>query len=146
MIKNLKMKKSAFTLVELLVVIAIIGLLSTIVLVSFGPIRNTASDTAIKANMNQMRLAAEMEYSDTTPNSYAATGSRPDYSAALTAVEEANGTSSTVIDEFSADAYCVQSALPGGGTWCIDSTGYIGGDTDHDECDATAESFDCLDD
>ena len=123
MIQNLTRKHTGFTLVELLVVIAIIGLLSTIVLVSFGPVRNQAKDTAIKANISQMRLAAEIQYN--SASSYAATGSRADYISALAAVESANGTGS-VVDEFSASAYCIQSPLATSGNWCVDSTGYIG--------------------
>jgi len=133
MFQNLAKKRTGFTLVELLVVIAIIGLLSTIVLVSFGPVRNQARDTAIKANLSQMRLAAEIKYvNDAT---YVTTTSRADYSAALAAAEAAGG---TVTDEFSASAYCIQSTLPGGGSWCLDSTGYIGTTAN---CDAVG--YDC---
>jgi prepilin-type N-terminal cleavage/methylation domain-containing protein len=133
MIKNLKMKRSAFTLVELLVVIAIIGLLSTIVLVSFGPIRDNAADAAIKANLNQMRLAAEIQYNSVSPNTYVGTASRADYLAAVAAITAANGGTAPVAN-FAAGAYCVQSALKSSGSWCMDSTGYIGATA---SCDGT---------
>ena len=97
MIQNIVRKHTGFTLVELLVVIAIIGLLSTIVLVSFGPIRDQAKDTAIKANISQMRLAAEIQYN--SASSYEDTDTRADYMSALVAVESANGTG-TVVDFF----------------------------------------------
>ncbi len=128
MIQNIVRKHTGFTLVELLVVIAIIGLLSTIVLVSFGPIRDQAKDTAIKANISQMRLAAEIEYN--AESSYAATGAREDYTAAAAAVTSAGG---AVVDEFSASAFCIESSLATSGSWCVDSTGYIGTTAD---CDA----------
>ena len=111
-----------FTLVELLVVIAIIGLLSTIVLVSFGPVRNQAKDTAIKANMDQMKLAAEIEYN--AENDYSATDSRVDYIAAAAAAAAAAGES--VVDYFTTGDYCIQVGLVSGGDWCVDSTSYMG--------------------
>jgi prepilin-type N-terminal cleavage/methylation domain-containing protein len=121
MIQNLSKKRTGFTLVELLVVIAIIGLLSTIVLVSFGPVRNQARDTAIKANLSQMRLAAEIQYINDT--NYSNALSRADYLAAQAAATSAGG---TVTNSTTASAYCIKSTLPGGGNWCLDSTGKIG--------------------
>ena len=122
MMQNLSKKRTGFTLVELLVVIAIIGLLSTIVLVSFGPVRNQARDTAIKANMSQMRLAAEIQYINNT--NYQSAQSRSDYLAAKAAAESVSG--GTVTENFSPSAYCIKSTLPGGGNWCLDSTGKSG--------------------
>ena len=115
-------KHTGFTLVELLVVIAIIGLLSTIVIVSFGTVRNQAKDTAIKANMSQMRLAAEMGYS--ANGTYVGANSRADFFAAYNAAVAAGGTG--YVNNFSASAYCFHFTLPGGGNWCIDSGGNIG--------------------
>ena len=122
MIQNITRKHTGFTLVELLVVIAIIGLLSTIVLVSFGPVRNQAKDTAIKANISQMRLAAEIQYN--SASTFVGTNTRADYTSAETAVAAAAG--EAVVDFFSASAYCIQSGLATSGDWCVDSTGYMG--------------------
>ena len=55
-------RNKGFTLIELLVVISIIGLLASIVMVSFNTARNKAKDTAIKAAMSELRVAAEMSY------------------------------------------------------------------------------------
>jgi type IV pilus assembly protein PilA len=127
MIQNITEKRTGFTLVELLVVIAIIGLLSTIVLVSFGPVRNQARDTAIKANLSQMRLAAEVQY--VTDSSYENAQDRADYTAAKAAAEAAGG---TITESFGdGSAYCIKSTLHGDGNWCLDSTGKIG---DYDTC------------
>jgi len=136
MIQNLTKKQKGlalsspkgFTLVELLVVIAIIGLLSTIVLVSFGPVRNQARDTAIKANLNQMRLAAEIYYGaqcDAGTCTYVTTTSRTDYIAAKAAVEDASP--GTVTANFNASSYCMSANLATNASnhWCIDSTGVI---------------------
>jgi len=122
MIRNFTKKQRAFTLVELLVVIAIIGLLSTIVIVSFGTVRNQAKDSAIKANLNQMRLAAEMQFSNNA--NYMPATTRVDYIAAKNAVTAAGG---AVTENFAVSAFCINSTLPGaGGSWCIDSAGRIG--------------------
>jgi type IV pilus assembly protein PilA len=117
-------KNQGFTLVELLIVIAIIGLLATIVLVSFGPVRNQARDTAIKANMSQMRLAAEIAY--ITDQVYTNTNQGEDYLAALDAANSASP--GTLVEVFDADAYCISTTLATNASnhWCIDSTGKMG--------------------
>lgn len=64
-------EKRAFTLIELLVVIAIIGILAAIVLVSLRSARDSAYDAEIKSELEQVRAAAEVEYSKATGGSYA---------------------------------------------------------------------------
>ncbi|MEA3292887.1 MAG: prepilin-type N-terminal cleavage/methylation domain-containing protein, partial [Patescibacteria group bacterium] len=67
MIKRLN--KKGFTLIELLIVIAIIGILAAIVLVSMTGVKDKAHNTAIKAEIDQVRTIAE-EISD-SEGSYA---------------------------------------------------------------------------
>ena len=136
MIRNFTKKQKGFTLVELLVVIAIIGLLSTIVIVSFGTVRTQAADTAIKANMSQMRLAAEMAYS--ANGTYVGANNRTDYIAANTAINAAGGANYAA--NFNASAYCISYTLKGGGQWCIDSGGNIGNTPD--VCNTTSLTCD----
>ena len=61
--KNI-MRKKGFTLIELLVVIAVIGLISSIVLVAFGPARKKARDAKGQSELNEIIKAIELKYSD----------------------------------------------------------------------------------
>lgn len=58
-----------FTLVELLVVIAIIGILSTVVIASLGTARTKSQDTALIANLNNIRPQAVL-FADNNDGNY----------------------------------------------------------------------------
>ena len=138
-----------FTLVELLVVIAIIGILSAIVLASLNLARYRANDTAIKADMDTVRIQAELYYYDNVDasgnNTYGLripiVGSGINCSVgtnmftdstinrAIKAADSANGSggvfcSSQVAIGNSPSYYIIGAQLttPGSGWWCIDST------------------------
>jgi prepilin-type N-terminal cleavage/methylation domain-containing protein len=66
------MKRKSFTLIELLVVIAIIGLLSSIILVSFSGTRQKARDAKRYGDLDTIRLALAL-YHDAN-SSYPSTG------------------------------------------------------------------------
>lgn len=53
-----------FTLIELLVVIAIIGVLASVILVSVTTARQKSADSAIKANIDQLRKEADFFFDD----------------------------------------------------------------------------------
>ncbi len=56
--------KKGFTLIELLVVIAIIGILSSVVLASLSSARVKSRDARRMADLNQIRTAVELYYSE----------------------------------------------------------------------------------
>lgn len=58
------MKKNAFTLLELLVVIAVIGVLVAIILPNLAGVRLRARDSALKNDLNQLKIALRMYYND----------------------------------------------------------------------------------
>lgn len=59
-IQNRKIVSLGFTLIELLVVISVIGVLATLVLVSFGPAQKQARDTQRKSDLKQYQTSLEM--------------------------------------------------------------------------------------
>ena len=133
--------KKGFTLIELLVVVAIIGILASVVLASLNTARTKGSDAAIKANLDNMRAQAAIDY-DSNPNSYT-TGTIGNICTADTTITNAltqaaaNGPSgTTVVTTFAtaetattvncyaaAGTYVIEAPLKSSGYWCVDYTG-----------------------
>jgi general secretion pathway protein G len=70
-------EKRGFTLIELLVVLTIIGLLISVILVSFGPPRKEAKDVKRQTDIKQIGLAMALCYDDSDcggVNRYPVTG------------------------------------------------------------------------
>jgi len=125
-------------------VIAIIGILASIVLVSLGGARTKAQVAAIKANMDSMRLACELIYTDDL--AYTGCDSDSSFTAAKAAADAADPTGTWAINVGST-AYCIQRSLLGtvpsgcdpSNVWCLDSAGSVG--CTAVSCDAT--NFNC---
>ncbi|MCL4365709.1 type II secretion system GspH family protein [Patescibacteria group bacterium] len=68
--KGLFKSSNGFSLIELLISITIIGVLATIVLNSVSNSRAKAYDSKIKQQLDSFRIAAEMYFTNQSPNSY----------------------------------------------------------------------------
>jgi len=134
MIKIFKSKKG-FSLLELLIVITIVGLLSSIILSSVSQSRSRAYDSKIKQQLSSFRTAAEIYFSNQTPNVYG-----PAVSVCTAGifnnVSAANGTPGLYLDPISLpsfvqlvcqstdSAYAVKATLSSGAEyWCVDNKG-----------------------
>jgi len=60
----MKQSKSGFTIVELLIVIVVIGILASIVIVSYNKVQSQARDSKRKTDVSNMIKALELYYSD----------------------------------------------------------------------------------
>ena len=130
--------KKGFTLIEILVVIAIIGILSSIVLASLSSARSKGEDAAIQTTVSNMRVQAELLYSNignygpdvTLGNCSAATGnsifgtsttgSLKNLTADLITKAGAAANTSCVV---TGNAWAVAAKFKGNGAFCADSTG-----------------------
>ena len=118
----MKSKKRGFTLMELLVVVAIIGILAAIVMVSLNTARNKGKNGAVKAQMAQLRSAAEMFSED---NSGSFTGWCADGETAKISAGVVNSGGASFSCNESSSAWAAEAALAGtaAGYWCVDSSG-----------------------
>ena len=62
--QNLQAKKQGFTIIELLVSIVVIGILSTIMIVSYTGIQQRSRDTDRASDMTQLKIAIEKYHSE----------------------------------------------------------------------------------
>ncbi len=122
--KKMNKSRRGFTLIELLVVIAIIGILSSVVLVSLNSARNKGQDAKIESTLGGVRSAAEIEYSNATPNSYLNIFTGVTVTPYLTSLSGLT----TFYYTASSTGYAIAATLIGntGKSWCVDSNGNAG--------------------
>ncbi|MEK7104247.1 MAG: type II secretion system protein [Patescibacteria group bacterium] len=119
-----------FTLIELLVVIAIIGILASIVLVSFPTASKKANDARIISSMNQVRILMISHYVENNSFSTFSIVS-PFFPAELGPIVAditAKSVAPTIVRNAGNTAACVHVKLNANPTYsyCIDSTGTAG--------------------
>jgi prepilin-type N-terminal cleavage/methylation domain-containing protein len=119
--KTKKRKKRGFTLMELLVVVAIIGILAAIVLVSLNSARNKGKNAAIKAQMAQLRSAAELFNEDN--GDFTGWCADAEEGRISQGAIDAGGTGYDCDETDSAWAAEITLVGTGAGNWCTDSTG-----------------------
>ena len=120
--------KKGFTLIELLVVLAVIAVIASVLLINFASTNNKAKASKIKFAMSQIRTGMESFYSIGNTYTGGCAGGTDCNKLKLDIV--ANGGTGVVQNIttilVSPSKYCLKYNLPGGGSWCIDYTGYAG--------------------
>ncbi|OHA88733.1 MAG: hypothetical protein A2653_00345 [Candidatus Zambryskibacteria bacterium RIFCSPHIGHO2_01_FULL_43_25] len=139
------MARNGFTLIELLVVIAIVGILSSVVLTSLNDSRSKAANSAIKSNLGNIRVYAELYYdTNTSYGNYplgvcpsSGSGSMfhdPTILAAINSANNASGNSNgsrcAIIDFAWAISIPLKKSEGAFNHWCVDSKASLKGKTD----------------
>ncbi len=129
------MLRKGFTLIELMVVIAVIGILSSIVLVTYPAAQDRANDGVIMTDAAQMRVQAEIVYDEDGSYEHLTKATvDPVIDALVTDAESHDGAGAGFDFHYTADGsdytdYCAIITLNSGDQWCIDSN-YSAGSTD----------------
>jgi len=118
------MLRKGFTLIELMVVIAVIGILSSLVLVTYPTAQGRANDGVIMSDADQIRVAAEVFRG--INGSYSGLAADPDVAALVADADSRNGAETDFAFHFTVDAatytdYCAVIEMNSGQFWCVDS-------------------------
>jgi prepilin-type N-terminal cleavage/methylation domain-containing protein len=127
--------KQGFTLIELLVVIAIIAILATIILSNLGESRKKGSDAGVKSNMASIQTEAEV-YFDQNGERYGTTSTTnctkagtlfsddSSIASAITQIKANAATAPVCMVSSDKKSWALSVTLRGGGSWCVDSSGW----------------------
>ena len=135
-------RSKGFTIIELLVVVAIIAVLAAIVLINVTSYIAKGKDAAIKGNLATILINGAVFYDAASPSTYVgfitgggcAAGNNT-FKAPRDAAAAAGGTVSC--PDSTVSAFCVRSILNGGGSYCVDSTGFKGTPAAATDCATT---------
>ncbi|MCL5010889.1 MAG: type II secretion system GspH family protein [Patescibacteria group bacterium] len=122
--KKTKKFLKGFTLIELLVVIAIIGILASVVLVTFPGTKNRAKDARIVSALAQMGVEFTT-YGDNN-GSYAGFATATTPASLPTLRTEIANNGGTFSGAYAGTEGCFFASLNGGGWFCSDSLGNNG--------------------
>lgn len=134
------MLRKGFTLIELMVVIAVIGILASLVLVTYPTAQGRANDGVIMSDADQIRVAAEVFRG--INGDYNGLAADDDVDALVTDANGRNGAEDDFAFAFPAAgfaSYCAFIELNSGKFWCVDSH-YFSGQQDACNC---AAGVDC---
>ena len=145
--------KNGFTLIELLVVIAIIGILASMIVVSFSGAIDKSKDTRIISSMAQMRKLAKIIQVE--HGSYDVSGADEEFNCTANAtadmrtlcddIDEQKGVGASEFPTFHTDIdeYCAYIQLMGGRYFCIDEHRAVLTGTNPSASHCNASSWDC---
>jgi prepilin-type N-terminal cleavage/methylation domain-containing protein len=130
-----KTTERGFSLLELLMVITIIGVLTTVILNAISNARARSYDSKVKQQLTSFRTAAEVYFTNQSPNSYGPPSIRCD-SGLFSDTNAVNGrpgiyiaagnlpNNTQVVCGSSDSAFAVKATLYSGSRyWCVDNTG-----------------------
>ena len=133
LLSQMKMfNKRGFTLIELLVVIAIIGILASIVLVSFPSATKKANDSRIISAISQARTVMTFVKANDDTLAAASFACSPaaipleDMKSLCDEVLAKSGVALTITRSTNNKEACMSAPLNSGGFYCADSTGKAG--------------------
>jgi prepilin-type N-terminal cleavage/methylation domain-containing protein len=116
------MKKRGFTLIEIMIAIAIIGLLSSIILVSFKNTKDSARDSRIITSLDQIRSIVQIFYAK--ENTYENIEGDSYFIFLKKDIEDLSGEEPVVHTGRNGIGYCFYTKLHNGDYCCIDSNLY----------------------